>query len=64
MSGILKGNVLYISEFCKSLSGKKLKRALAKCISSFERQIAIGTELLKELTIRHKRQENCCRRHP
>lgn len=64
MSGILRGNVLYTIEICKSLSGKKLKRPLANCMSSFERQIAIGTELLKELTIPHKRQENCCSRHP
>lgn len=64
MSGILKGNILSAIEICKSLSGKKLKRPLAKWISSFERQIAIGTGLLKELTIRHKSQENCCSRHP
>jgi hypothetical protein len=63
MSGILKGNILYTIDICKSLSGKKLKRPLAKCISAFTRQMAIGSELLKELTIRHKRQENCCSRH-
>lgn len=50
MNWILQGNILNRIEIFKSLSKKESKKALAKCISTFKRQVRI--ELLKELTIK------------